>query len=85
MTEPRKSTSAPVVVGRVRAQPMPLTVQREPEVGIAWEACVVDLGRCALGATPREAIENLLGHLDWLEVESLDDAALHRLDPIGER
>lgn len=80
-----QSYSRPYVVGTVRAEPMPITVEREPEVGIAWIASVVDLGRSALGKTPREAVENLVGALDWLDVESLDNAALYRLDPIGER
>jgi hypothetical protein len=64
---------------------MPITVEREPEVGIAWVASCVDLGRSALGGTPREAVENLVSHLDRLEIESLDNATLYRLDPVGER
>ncbi len=39
---------------------VPITIGREPEVGIAWQACCPDLGLCALGETPREATDSLL-------------------------
>lgn len=47
------------VIGHVECKPFPITVQREPEVGIAWEATVAELGLSALGHTPGEAATNL--------------------------
>jgi hypothetical protein len=40
---------------------LPITIGREPEVGIAWEACCGD--QCALGKTPHDAVEGLLAGL----------------------
>lgn len=39
---------------------MPITIARETEVGIAWEACCEPLGLCAVGQTQREAADNLM-------------------------
>lgn len=47
------------VVGYVEPKPLPVVVRREPEVGIAWEACCDAFGLCALGKTPGEAADNL--------------------------
>jgi hypothetical protein len=51
--------SEATVVGTVEPKPLPVTVRREPEVGIAWEACCDAFGLCALGRTPGEAADNL--------------------------
>lgn len=47
-------------VGHFQASAMPLTAEREPEVGIAWMVCCKDLGLCALGDTIEEAGKHLL-------------------------
>lgn len=48
------------VIGEFQPWTYRITCEREPEVGIAWMACVTELGRCALGKTPKEAGETLL-------------------------
>lgn len=48
-----------IVVGSVEPKPLPITVRREPEVGIAWEACCEELHICAMGRSPGEATANL--------------------------
>ena len=52
-------SGGPIRVGTVEVKPLPITVQREPEVGSAWETCCNELGFCALGKTPGEAADNL--------------------------
>lgn len=47
------------MIGRVELNPLPIIVRRESEVGIAWEACVEELGLCALGKTPGQAADAL--------------------------
>jgi hypothetical protein len=47
-------------VGYFQASSMPLTAEREPEVGIAWMVCCKDLGLCALGDTIEAAGKHLL-------------------------
>jgi hypothetical protein len=53
------SESTKTVVGHVELKSLPIVVSREPEVGIAWEAAVEELGLAALGRTPGEAADNL--------------------------
>ncbi len=42
----------------------PILVRPEREVGIAWEAEAKHFNRAALGATPEDAVRNLLGALN---------------------
>lgn len=48
------------VIGEFTPHTYQITCEREPEVGIAWMACIKELGQCALGDTPRKAAEHLL-------------------------
>lgn len=47
-------------IGYFEPLPLHLTVEREPDSGIAWMACCKQLSLCAIGDTPSEAGENLL-------------------------
>jgi hypothetical protein len=47
------------VIGEFRPFTYRITCEREPEVGIAWMACIKELSICAMGDTPKEAGENL--------------------------
>lgn len=67
-----------VVVGEFHPSAMTITVEREPEVGIAWMACIYDLGKCALGSTPREAVDNLHKTFGASGRSRIYDSALER-------
>lgn len=56
----RPDQSSENVIGEFTPFTYRITCQREPEVGIAWMACIGELGRCALGDTPQKAGEHLL-------------------------
>jgi hypothetical protein len=64
----------------------PITVRREIEVGIMWEAIAKHFGQAALGKTPHEAVKNLIealnergivghGHSDTDKLTSLEREA----------
>lgn len=61
----------------------PITVRREPEVGIMWQAEAEHFGQAALGKTPDEACRNLLKALSgrgipgrgYFDEKKLPDAA----------
>lgn len=77
-----------VVVGHVEPRPLPVTVQREPEVGIAWEATCAELGLSALGGTPGEATANLgnaLRKRGLADLINVDQAAVDKLGKADRR
>lgn len=59
MSEQMQPKQSDIVVGSVETKPLPVTVRREPEVGIAWEASCDDLHMAAMGRSPGEAVANL--------------------------
>jgi hypothetical protein len=48
------------ITGTFTPGELAIICEREPEVGIAWMACVHEFGRCALGKTPGEATRSLI-------------------------
>lgn len=79
---PLLGQSGATVVGSVEVKPLPVTVRREPEVGIAWEACCDELGICAMGRSPGEAADNLgkaLHKRGLVELVNVDRKAINAL------
>jgi hypothetical protein len=60
----------------------PITVRPEIEVGSAWEATAEHFNQAALGATPEEAVDNLIRALHGRGISGRgysDTAKCHRL------